>query len=327
MLVTFGALLQKWRKRNGLKQVELARAGNIALITLSSYETGRRYPPPETVEQLAAALNLTPDERLLLLNLARMRRGQVRALPTPLLPCLGRAAEIDQITTLLRSGDVRCVTITGPVGVGKSRLAIACAQQLHDAMPDGVVYLDLAAAPVGMALPDALLAALRGHDTFPHSAVQPSAAVPTLETTLDLLVSVFQDLRLLLVLDTLEHLQHSEVLLSTLLPRCPRLKLLLTSRCTLAASGSAHICLEGLGFPDAAISSAQIHATLAEFPAVQMLRDRLHAFAPELPVPDSQLDLLGQICAAFDGLPLALELIAGWCHGLSPQQVLAYADQ
>ncbi|HEU5432805.1 MAG TPA: helix-turn-helix domain-containing protein, partial [Thermomicrobiales bacterium] len=150
LALTFGDRLRRLREAAGLSQEALAERSGLSARGISDLERGlRRQPRLETVRLLADALALEPAERAHLLNAARLMPHLAAeppvpvAVPRPLTPLVGREREVATVTALLRRVDVRLVTLTGPGGVGKTRLAIAVAEDLRDQFPDGVGFVDL----------------------------------------------------------------------------------------------------------------------------------------------------------------------------------------
>jgi transcriptional regulator with XRE-family HTH domain len=148
----FRDLLRQHRLAAGLTQEDLAERAEMSARGISDLERGvRTYPYRETVKLLADALGLSRAERSAF-GLAARRpprrgkasRGSPSALPIPLTPLIGRTQEQAAISSLLGDDAVRLVTLTGPGGVGKTRLALSVAERMADAFPDGVVFVDLA---------------------------------------------------------------------------------------------------------------------------------------------------------------------------------------
>src|SRR6478672_11144849 len=164
---SFGALLRRFRAMAMLSQEALAERAGLSLRAISDLERGvRTRPYLETVRMLADALALTGDDRAALVSAARpgvltaARSGHiaeveesVRSLPAPATTLVGRSDEINQVVNLLRREEVRLVTLTGPAGVGKTRLAIAVAWERQAVVPDDVRFVDLTeVADAGMVL-------------------------------------------------------------------------------------------------------------------------------------------------------------------------------
>jgi transcriptional regulator with XRE-family HTH domain len=206
----FGALLQRFRLAAGLSQQELAERADLSERGISDLERGvRRHPHPSTVRRLSAALGLGQAERAQLLDVRfdvrrvtrkpqadqpRLEHTPVRVdLPRELNTFVGREEELEGLARWLAEAPL--VTIAGPGGAGKTRLALRLARQLTDAgaYADGVRLVELAALTDGRLVPRALAASLGG----PEPSGQP---------LLDVLVRALRPRQLLLVLDNCEHL-------------------------------------------------------------------------------------------------------------------------
>jgi transcriptional regulator with XRE-family HTH domain len=159
----FSALLRRHRLAAGLSQAELAERAGLSADSIGALESGRRTTPrPYTVRVLADALSLAEDDRLRLLAAAQVAPpptvapppGEVRSAdgewgrllsaPRPPTRLIGREREVAEIAWLLRSGRARLLTLTGPGGVGKTRLAVAAAEAIAGDYPDGVAWVELA---------------------------------------------------------------------------------------------------------------------------------------------------------------------------------------
>ena len=233
--------------------------------------------------------------------------GRVGSLPVPPHALVGRAAELDLLNRLLTSGDKRLVTITGPPGVGKTRLATAAAIGLGDRFGDGVIFADLTAVRNAELVPVEIAGAL--------GAGVASTALPTAED----LTAAVADRELLLVVDNFEHVLPGAACLAVALARCPGLRVLVTSRERLHLRAEREVPLSPLALPGPA--DAEDVCRLASTPSVEMLIQRVRDFDPAFAVTPANRAALAEICIRLDGLPLALELAAARLRLFSPGEL------
>lgn len=225
-------------------------------------------------------------------------------LPTPLMPFVGRAEELRRYTAALLDPSTRLLTLTGPGGVGKTRLAIALAHMVRVRFPHGAVFVPLAEIrEVGLVLP----AIARALDIPPDDG-----------RAVDLLVSAVGSLRVLLVLDNLEHLRDTAPDLAHLLQHCPQLTILATSRVPLAIRGEQEVSLEPLALPERNAPLPVVEGSDAVAFFLQVARRHVAGF--DL-TPDNA-GMVVQVCHRLDGLPLALELAASQLRLFPPATLL-----
>ena len=210
---------------------------------------------------------------------------------------IGRTWELDSIRHLLLQDDVRLLTLWGPAGIGKTRLALAAVAhpQVRTAFHDGVVFVDL--APVRE--PAHVAAAIA--EAFGMADVPRPLLLEQLESPLG-------DRQMLLVLDNLEHLLEFAHELAALLVRCPAVKVLTTSRCALRLRWEQAFPIAPLGVPHASLPGDA--ATALEYSGIELFVERARAARPEFELTDANASMVAELCAGLDGLPLALELAA-----------------
>ncbi len=227
-------------------------------------------------------------------------------LPAQLTRLVGRDADITALRNLLR--DDRLVTITGPGGIGKTRLALHLAGEILDGFGDGACFVDLSPIADPALVPEAIADAL-GVAEVPN--------VPIADTLREALTGR----ELLLVLDNFEQVGAAAPLIGELLAACPRLTVLATSRIRLRLRGERHYPLSPLALP--APDPPPRLETLTQYAAVRLFIDRATEAWPEFAVTNSNAPAVAEICVRLDGLPLAIELAAARIRLLPPEAMLS----
>jgi predicted ATPase/DNA-binding SARP family transcriptional activator len=232
---------------------------------------------------------------------------------------VGRDADLASVAGLLDRH--RLVTLVGPGGAGKTRLAGETAVRVLDGFPDGAWLAELAPVTEGVQVPQAVLAAVGLSETRPRE--QPSQPTQPQADPLTRLVDLLADRCALIVLDNCEHLIESAARTAAdLLARCPRLRILATSREPLGITGEALAPVAPLGLPPVDATPAEA----MEHPAVRLLADRAAAVRPGFTVDAATVAPVVEICRRLDGMPLAIELAAARMRSLPVTEVAVRLD-
>ncbi|HEX3702074.1 MAG TPA: helix-turn-helix domain-containing protein [Vicinamibacterales bacterium] len=312
---SFGRKLKALREAAGFTQEELATIAGLSVHAVSALERGeRRRPHVETVRALSAALDLSGASRDAFLASARTPPADAAAdelsglfLPRPLTPIVGRDGEMERLQQWLAAPVTRLVTIVGPGGVGKTRLALEVARAVAERAESRVVFVSLASV---------------GDSAFVGPAVAEAHGLTDV-SALDLpkhLRAAYGDRPTLLVLDNFEHVLESAPLVADLLHAIPALQLLVTSRAPLHVRGERQYTLGPL--PLDRDSEMLSPADLAGVPAVRLFLDRVRDVQPDFRLTPANGATVAAICRQLDALPLAIELTAPWIKVLSPDELL-----
>ena len=309
---SFGAQLKALREAAGFTQEELATIAGLSVKGVSALERGeRRRPHVETVRALSAALDVTGEIRDALIRSARAAANHLSpqrhvSLPLAVTALLGRETEMQTLRQWLADPTVRLITLTGPGGSGKTRLALELA---HDHAAHGtsrVIFAGLAAtrtAFVAAAIAEALGVVEASSLDLPRRAQAACDGTPTL-----------------LVLDNFEHVLDAAPLVADLLAVVAALRVLVTSRAPLHVRGEREYSVGPLAW-DVDVDATS-PADLARAPAVRLFVERVRDMQPGFRLTSANVPVVNAICRRLDALPLALELAAPWMKLLSADDLL-----
>lgn len=330
----FPAWLKRSRKALDLTQLALAQRVGCSESTLRKIESGRLRPSRQFAERMAVCLEIPAAQRTRFIEAARRHSSPLEALdetlhpglsptppaprpdllgfPTPLVPLIGRAHDVRVTVANMHRSEVRLLTLVGPPGVGKTRLAMQAAVELHSNFVDGVCFVSLAAAHSFDFVLDTIARSLGVRE---HGG----------STIAQALASFLREKQLLLVLDNLEQLAAACAPLTSLLHSAPRLKLLCTSRVVLHLDGEHSYRVQPLALPE---PEAHTHLdAIAESPAVALFVARARATHHTFALTPATAALVVRLCHRLDGLPLALELAAAQLRLLSIGELLNQLDR
>ena len=312
---SFGVQLKALREAAGFTQEELATIAGLSVHAVSALERGeRRRPHVETMRALSAALDLTGATRDAFFGSARAPAQATAVdeltrvlLPVPLTALLGRDTDVRTLRQWLADPAARLITLIGPGGVGKTRLALEVARAIAGEGATRVVFVPLAAirdpAFVESAIAEAFgLVDVTARD-LPRRARVACESHPTL-----------------LVLDNFEQVLDAAPPVADLLTSVPMLRLLVTSRAPLRVRGEREYVVGPLELE--AGPEAMSPADLARAPAVRLFVERVRDVQPDFRLTSANGPIVTAICRRLDALPLALELAAPWIKTLTVDDLL-----
>src|SRR6188508_3488549 len=314
-LQSFGAQLKALRETAGFTQEELATIAGLSVHAVSALERGeRRRPHVETVRALSAALDLTGPTRDALLVSARAPARNTAVdeltgvpLPLALTALLGRDADVQTLRLWLADSDARLITLTGPGGVGKTRLALEIARAVAAERTSRVLFVGLAAVRNPAFVAQSIAEALGVLDPtaldLPRRARLACEGRPTL-----------------LLLDNFEQVLDAAPLVVDLLTAVAGLRALVTSRAPLRVRGEREYAVGPLTLELGL--DAKPPADLARSPAVRLFVERVRDVQPDFRLTSTNGPIVTAICRRLDALPLALELAAPWTKVLTVEGLL-----
>jgi predicted ATPase/DNA-binding SARP family transcriptional activator len=313
--------LEPWREEAHRQMMLLLALGGQRSAALTQYQTCRRVLDEE--------LGVEPSEETIELY-EHIRDGKsAHNLPVQLTPILGRETELAELTKLLTDPEIHLVTIIGPGGIGKTRLALAAAA---DQLDNPGLSGDYRAGHLW-----SLVAGFKHGIYFVPLAPldSPDSIATTVAETLNLPVSSGSNLQqrlidylrpkqMLLVLDNFEHLLEGVGLVIELLRAAPGLKILATSRARLQVQGEQLFPLGGIDVPHRA---EEVSAEAIQSSAVQLFLQSARRLVPDFAATTDNIQAVIQICRLLEGMPLAILLAAAWVEVLTPAEIVAEISQ
>lgn len=277
----------------------------VKLLDLGQHRLKDLYRPEQIFQVNAPGL---PTEFPALVTLD----AQNTNLPAQATPFIGREREVAAVTTLLRRDDVRLVTLTGPGGIGKTRLSLQAAADVLDDYEHGAFFVELAPVTNPERVPTAIANTL---------GLKESSDMPLMET----LQSYLGEKHMLLVIDNFEHVVSAAPIVGELLMAAPRLKVLTSSREILRVYGEHDYAVPPLGLPEKS-HRQQTVAVVSQYEAVSLFIQRAKAARADFEITEDNAPAIAEICVRLDGLPLAIELAAARVRLFAPDALLERLD-
>lgn len=339
METSFGHWVRRRRKALDLTQNELAQRVGCSPSLIFKIETDERRPSRQIAELLAVHLEVPADQYEKFMKVARqelavLRMGEPGTMPQhehaaknqalplserqdldtpsetssstlPVFPTLfiGREHEIDIVLKQMIDPACRLLTLTGPGGVGKTRLAVEVARRLEAAFEDGVLFLSMA----GVDSPESIVAEIANGLKISFSG----PADPELQV-----IQVLRKKKALLIFDNMEHLVKGSAVLGRILQQAPGLRMLLTSREPIHLQWEWIFEVQGMPVPEA-LQPGMFETNSALVLFMQRMRQATSQVALDAEMPPQDAQAVVEICRMVDGLPLAIELAASWARVMS----------
>lgn len=344
--LSFGRWLKKLRAQHDLTQESLAELAYCSVQTIRFFESGKRRPSIEMAERLIEVLAVPADQQSAFIRLARTSLNAGDSAPTelvgdqtaspaietvapvapnsdkvvaPRLPLpatllVGRQPEAEQLQHLLLNEGQRLVTLMGPGGIGKTRLALHMAHTLEPFFANGAIFVPLVSISTGIELPTAIAEAMN------HTLPRENSGTAQLDTLLT-------DQSLLLVLDNFEHLLAADgddviTLIDHIVQQLPGVYLLITSRERLRLPGEHIFELGGLAIPQAHPNRDPVTSD-----AVIFFLQRARQVVPSFSLTPANRAAIIRLSNLLGGMPLGIELAAAWMRTLSPDEIAAEIER
>ncbi len=329
----FGLWLELRRHKLGLSIEELSERIDCAPQEIEAFETGGRQPSRRIARAMARHFRVSPAEQPAFVLFAisdldeelapdavgiddpespwRVRLPLRTKLPSDTTSFVGRDFDLVSVVALLTRPTVRLLTLTGPPGIGKTRLSQQVASHMTSHFPDGVFFVSL--API---FDPSLVASTIAQVVEAKEVAD--------ETPIETLKQYLRGREVLLVLDNFEHVLDAGPLVAELLATCDGLKIMVTSREALHVYGEQLYHVPPLRLPQKGV---ELNASaIAQWDSVELFVQRARSVKPDLVIDDASAKPVAEICRRLDGLPLAIELAAAYSNILSPADILSRLD-
>jgi predicted ATPase/DNA-binding XRE family transcriptional regulator len=314
--ISFGSWLRKQRRTLDLTRQAFANQVGCAEVTLRRIESGTLKPSKELAETILEKLDIPRAERPRWISFARglsgfpftpsPRSGNPNTnLSSSLTSFIGREKEQSEVIQLITKH--RLVTLTGPGGVGKTRLSLRVGEEVLGNYPDGVWMVEFAPVLDLLLVPRVTAIAIGLHE-------EPQRPI------MDMVAAYLREKKMLIILDNCEHLLDAcAELADTLLKRCPGVKILATSREALGILGEAVYPVPSLALPDA----QQLLESFRSYASIRLFEERAQLARMDFSITPENLPSVARICSQLDGIPLAIELAAARVKMFSTAQIAA----